>query len=271
MLVPISALAPAAVASVAYISARTQFPNDLRLIKAVVKGTRRTAAAQKRDRLNIFYILEAHAHDKNTASHPLLVYEGTTWTYKEVYDIVLKYGTWLKTKHGIGPREVVALDFMNSPKLVFIWLALWSLGACPALINYNLTGKPLLHSIRACGTRIVFADDEVSNLFSSDVLSTLGSTGFRDGKGPVQVVFLDVGLEKIILATEGVREPDTSRAGAEATSEAMLLYTSGTTGLPKASIVPWLRIYNSASFAENWMGLSRSDRFYTVSETTKSE
>ncbi|MCJ1387858.1 hypothetical protein MMC18_000701 [Xylographa bjoerkii] len=263
MLVPLSIIAPAAVATIAYLAALTQFPNDYSFIKSLVKGRIRTAAAEKKDRINLFYVLEAHAHAKGTANHPFLVYEGTTWTYKEVYVIVLKYGKWLKTKYSIAPNEVVTLDFMNSPKFIFIWFALWSLGACPAMINYNLASKPLLHSIKASGARIVFVDDEVQDSFSSDVLNALASTEFRDGKGSVEVVVLDVGLERIILTTEGVREPDSSRAGVKSTSGALLLYTSGTTGMPKASAISWLRIYIGASFLENWMGWSRNDRFYT--------
>ena len=264
------AVAPAAVATVAYLSALTQFPNDYSLLKSVVKGRGRIAAAEKSDRLNLFYILEAHAHAKSIANHAFLVYEGTTWTYKEVYDIVLKYGTWLKTNYSIAPREVVSLDFMNSPKFIFIWFAVWSLGAVPALVNYNLTGKPLLHSIRSAGARILFVDDEVQNLFSSDVLGALGSADFRDGKGLVEVVFLDVNVERLIMNMPGAREPDSSRAGVKSTFKAMLLYTSGTTGLPKATVVPWFRIYNGASFTENWMGWSRNDRFYSVSIASES-
>ncbi|MCJ1399675.1 hypothetical protein MMC11_002877 [Xylographa trunciseda] len=263
MAVPLSIIAPAAFATVAYLSALTQFPNDYRLLKSLVKGRLACAAAEKKDRVNLFYVLEAHAHAKHTANHPMLVYEGTSWTYKEVYDIVLKYGTWLKTKYTIAPGEVVSLDFMNSPKFVFIWLALWSLGACPAMINYNLTSKPLLHSIKSSGARIVFVDDEVRNTFSPDVLDALASADFRDGKGPVEVVFLDVGLERIILTIEGAREPDSSRSGVESTSGALLIFTSGTTGLPKASICPWFKIYVGASFLEIWAGWSRNDRFYT--------
>ena len=180
---------------------------------------------------------------------------------------MLKYGTWLKTNYSIAPREVVSLDFINSPKFIFIWFALWSLGAYPALVNYNLTSKPLLHSIRSAGARILFVDNEVRDLFSSDVLGVLGSADFRDGKGSVEVVFLDVDLEKAILNMEGTREPDSSRVGVKSTSKAMLLYTSGTTGLPKATVVPWFRIYNGASITENWMGWSRNDRFYTVRNT----
>ena len=263
-----SIIAPAAVATVAYLSALTQFPDDYNLLKSLVKGRIKTAAAEKSDRLNLFYDLETHAHAKATADYPFLVYEGTTWTYKEVYDIVLRYGTWLKTKYSIAPREVVSLDFMNSPRFIFIWFAVWSLGACPALINYNLTSKPLLHSIRSVGARIIFVDDEVQSLFSKDVLDALESADFRDGKGPVEVVILDADLERAILNMEGVREPDSSRSGMKSTSRALLLYTSGTTGLPKATVVPWAKAYTGASFVANWMGWSRNDRFYTVSSAS---
>ena len=220
---------------------------------------------QRRDRLNYFYFLEDHAKAKNTANHTFLVYEGLEWTYKETYDTVLKYAGWLKTKYQVAPGEVVALDFMNSPKFVFIWFALWSLGAFPAFINYNLTSKPLLHCIKTSGARITLVDDEIKHQFSEEVLEALQSTKFRDGKGSVEVVYVDSQVERgIEMSMDGLREPDTSRSGAALTTLAILIYTSGTTGNPKPAIVSWDKILATSCVMQNWMGWKQKDRFYSV-------
>ena len=224
---------------------------------------------EKKDRVNAFYHLESHAKAKTTAHHPFVVYEGTTWTYKEAYDTVLKYAALLKTKYAIAPKEVVALDFMNSSRFIFIWLALWSLGAFPAFINYNLTSKPLLHCIKTSTARIVFVDDEVKEKFSPDVLTALRSVEFRDGKGPVEVVYLGAEVERELLSLKGFREPDTSRSGATMTSIALLIYTSGTTGNPKPAIVAWNKAHVGGIIMKSWMGWKpRKDRFYSVGDTT---
>ncbi len=128
-IVPIALAAPAAVASLAYLNARTQFTYDIKFLGAVVKNSLRAKSLERKDRVNFFYVIEEHALGKSLADHAFIWYEGQSWTYKEVYDIVLKYAAWLKNKCAVAPNEVVALDFMNSPKFVFIWLAIWSLGA----------------------------------------------------------------------------------------------------------------------------------------------
>jgi acyl-coenzyme A synthetase/AMP-(fatty) acid ligase len=262
--VPLAIAAPAAVASLAYLNARTQFSHDVALIKSLVKNALVAKSLEKKDRVNTFYRFEGHALDKKTANSTFLVYQDSEWTYKEAYDIVLKYAAWLKTKYGVAPHEVVALDFMNSPKFLFIWLALWSLGACPAFINYNLTSEPLLHCINTSTGRIVFVDDEVKHQFSDEVLGALRATNFRNGKGSVEVVYLDEATERDIENLEGYREPDLSRSGDLMHTKAMLIYTSGTTGNPKAAIVPWSKTHVGAVVFENWMGMKQSDRFYTV-------
>ena len=251
----------ASAAGLAWLDAKTQLTNDLRVLYPVYTRSKRIAAFEKRDRVNLFYILEKHATTKATAGSPCLVYEAETWTYKEVYNTVLKYGTWLKQEYCIASKEIIAIDFMNKPQFIFIWLALWSLGAYPAFINYNLTGKPLLHSVKSSSCRVFFVDEEVKHQVIP-VLDAFTTPG--DGK-PVQVVFFESATEQDILNTNGVREPDLSRAGVKGFEMANLIYTSGTTGLPKPAVVSWSKAYIGGGIAAGSMGMKPSDRFYTVS------
>ena len=251
----------ASAAGLAWLDAKTQFSNDLRVLYPFYARSRRIEAFEKRDRVNLFYVLENHATTKAAAGSPCLVYEGKTWTYKELYDNVLRYGTWLKQEYGIAPKEVVAMDFMNKPQFIFLWLALWSLGSYPAFINYNLTGKPLLHSVKSSNCRVLFVDEEVKPQVIP-VLDALTAPG--DGK-PIQVAFFDATTERDILNANGVREPDSSRTGVKGSEMANLIYTSGTTGLPKPAIVSWRKAYIGGGIAAGAMGMKPSDRFYTVS------
>ena len=230
------------------------------LLRAVLK----TKLVERRDRLNPFYMLEEHAISRKSAARVFIAYEGREWTYKEVYDIVLRYGSWLKSKHSIASGEVIAMDFMNSPQFVFLCMAIWSLGARPALINYNLTGDPLLHCIKTSTSRIVFVDDEIRSHFTPDVSEKLADSTFRGGNGAVETVFCDKIVQREIESTKGVREPDAARSGVQGHEMAMLIYTSGTTGLPKPGIVPWSKCNIGGSFTGLWLGMKSSDRYYTV-------
>ncbi|KAL9593377.1 MAG: hypothetical protein Q9219_007580 [cf. Caloplaca sp. 3 TL-2023] len=261
---PLTITAPLLLAAGAYFNAQTHLVDDLTTIIKFSQARTNSALREYQDRCNLFYTLEKHAHAKSTAHHLCLIYQGKTWTFREVYDVVLKYGTWLKTEYKVAPKEVVALDFMNCPEMMFIWLGLWSIGAYPALINYNLTGSPLTHCLATSTARIVFVDEAVSDRFNSEVMSTISSSSFRDGKGPMEVVtFGSSTASKIATSVEGIREPDSSRAGDPMHGMAALIYTSGTTGFPKAAIISWGKVTIGGEYVYRWLGLSRRDRFYT--------
>ncbi|KAI9713728.1 MAG: hypothetical protein M1812_006566 [Candelaria pacifica] len=263
MPVPLAVAVPSAVAAAAYVDAKTGFSYDWKLMTTLLTNSAKIALRQRRDKLNTYYLLEYHAQSRQFADRTFLWYEGRQWTFKETYDTVLQYATWLKLKYSIGPKEIVAMDFVNSPKFIFLWMALWSLGARPAFINYNLTAKPLLHCIRISTARILLVDDEVRSSFTEETLSELSSSQFRDGRGPVEVAFFTPEMEAEVANTEGVREPDTSRSGAKITDMAILIFTSGTTGMPKAAIVSWSKCTLGPMFATGWMGWTKKDRLYT--------
>jgi acyl-CoA synthetase (AMP-forming)/AMP-acid ligase II len=255
LIVPLSIAAPAAVAGLKYLDARLGLTYDYRLIGSAFKAQFRLALKEKKDRLNFFYVLEDHAKGKQ-ANEILLIFGGRQWTYKEVYEIALKYGTWLKTKYNVKPKEIVAMDFMNSEKFVFIWLGIWAIGGKPAFINYNLTGKALAHCIRVSTSRLAFVDPEVADHVTQDV---------RDELSAVQFEIFTPELEADVMSTEGIREPDAVRTDDKPQNMAVLIYTSGTTGLPKGAIVSWTKIHVGTGFIPPWMGFTKKDIFYTVS------
>lgn len=255
--VPLALAAPAALAGLAYINARTSIGYDYSLIGGLVKCRIIGSIREKKDRLNLFYILEEHALGKN-ANKVLLIFEGRQWTYKEVYETALKYGTWLKTKYGIKSKEIVAMDFMNSELFIFVWFGLWAIGAKPAFINYNLTSKALSHCIRVSTARVVLVDPEVQANISQEV---------RDELQNVQLDIFTPELQAEAVATEAVREPDAARSEDKLQNMAILIYTSGTTGLPKPAIVSWNKVITGANIVPWWLRFKTSDIFYSVCST----
>ncbi|MCJ1311101.1 hypothetical protein MMC25_004771 [Agyrium rufum] len=259
--IPLGIAVPAAAASLAYLNARWQLGTDYHFLRALIANGRDRTGLEKRDRVNFFYRLEEHAQAKATATHPFLVYDGRTWTYRETYDQVLKYAAWLKTKYSVAPNETIAVDLMNSAHFVFLLLALWSLGALPAFINYNLTDHALVHCVRITNARVIISEEEVRPKFTDEVLKAFGEAA--EGQPVVETIFFDPSAEQEIEAYQPHREPDLSRSGAVGASKAILIFTSGTTGLPKAGIVGWQKMIGGTAVLRNWMGLNRSHRFYS--------
>lgn len=217
--------------------------------------------------MNLFYVLEHHAHTEGVKDHPLLMYDGRVWTFYETYLTALRYGTWLKTVHGVKPKEIVAMDFMNSSTFVFVMLGLWSIGAVPAFINYNLTGKPLTHSVRVSTARLLLVDEELRPNFIPELMGEFAAEDFRlekDGKGPVQVLFFTPEVENQVLRTPATREDDSVLQDVVPRDMAVLIYTSGTTGLPKPAIVSWIKCWMGSGFTGGWLQLRKDDRFFTV-------
>ena len=61
---------------------------------------------------------------------------------------------------GFKPGDTVALVMDNRPEYVAIWLGLAKAGVVAALINYNLKGSPLAHSISIVESKaVIFAAD----------------------------------------------------------------------------------------------------------------
>lgn len=215
-----------------------------------------TRLKERWDRLSLFYTLENHAQGK-WANEVFLIFEGRQWTFKETYETVLKYGTWFKKNYDVKPKQIVAMDFMNSEKFIFVWFGLWSIGAKPAFINYNLTGKALTHCIRACTTRLILIDTQVQDAVGADVRAELPGVEF--------VVFTPE-LEAEVEATEAIRAPDWTRSEDKAQNMAKLVFTSGTTGLPKPAIVSWTKCNVGSMLFPSWTSLARPDIYYTVRE-----
>jgi acyl-CoA synthetase (AMP-forming)/AMP-acid ligase II len=209
---------------------------------------------------------------------------------------VLKYGSWLKSK-GVEKDEIVAMDFVNSEVFIWMWFGLWSIGAKPAFINTNLTGKPLIHTIKTSTARLVLVDENGRDKFQEEVMKEHGFTPLgelkyefemdasdiprsvrkqttttqslepatSEDKAPrqLQIVHFDKSLEAQVLASPATRQPDSTREGQTRTSMAMLIYTSGTTGLPKAAVMAWGKCSIGAKMVSQWLSLTPRDVIYT--------
>lgn len=257
---PLTLAAPAAIAGLSYINARTSLSYDWRLLGSAFGAEFRGMIRQRRDKLSLFYLLESHALGKR-ADHPALIFEGRQWTYKQLYNTALKYGTWLRTTYNIKPKEIVAMNFMNSEKFIFLWMGLWAIGAKPAFINYNLTGKALVHCIRVAKARVLIVDPEVSENVTQEV---------QDELSGVHVEVLTSELEVKIATIDGVRESDSARTEDKIQNVAIVIFTSGTTGLPKGAIVSWRKIIVGSGLVPGWMSFTKNDVFYTVSLSSPS-
>ncbi|USW48231.1 Putative AMP-dependent synthetase/ligase, AMP-binding, AMP-binding enzyme domain, ANL [Septoria linicola] len=258
-----------AAAIAAYLNGRYQLTSDVWAITTAIWYQIFLKRLEKQDKINVFWRVEELAKSPAQAGKIFLIVPKdenepnaqTEWTYAEAYELTLKYARWLKETHGVNKEEIIAIDFKNKPQFIWLWFALWSLGAIPAFINCNLRDNAFIHCAKVSTTRLLIIDPDVA-----DALTDEGTAAFQpDGKGrAIDCVVLDAQTEASIASLAPYRAPDSERSGITAASTSLLIYTSGTTGLPKAANVSWTKPLSGVYFFPKLLGMKADDRYYTA-------
>lgn len=126
-------------------------------------------------------------------------------------------------RHGLEPGDRVALIGGNSPMYLLLVLAVAYAGGAAALINPELGGEPLAHALRAVGPKLSLLEHTQRAPF--DTLSN------EDRALAQRVLTYGDANQDLESAARGVAPLDAPRA--IASGDFVLIFTSGTTGLPK--------------------------------------
>lgn len=198
----------------------------LRALAAHLRGMR--MAAKDDRRYCVAAVLEHHAR-----SMPYAVAVKTherRWTWAEYNREANRVAAHFLGS-GYRPGDVVALVMENSPRYLFLLAGLNKIGVVPALVNPGLSGEPLAHTLRQCRPGCVIADAE----FMAAVGAALAATGLEASLYSSKDDAADATCIAAQLPAQAENPPQTRdrRAG----DLMMYLFTSGTTGLPKAAII----------------------------------
>ncbi|ORB88977.1 long-chain-acyl-CoA synthetase FadD6 [Mycobacterium persicum] len=169
-------------------------------------------------------------------------------TYREANAIANRYAAVLAAR-GVGPGDVVGIMLRNSPNTVLAMLAVVKCGAVAGMLNYHQRGEVLAHSLGLLDAKLLLAE--------SDLVSAVSESG-----GPAGEVVTVDDLERF-AATAPAHNP-ASAAAVRAKDTAFYIFTSGTTGFPKASVMThhrWLRAL--AVFGGMGLRLKSSDTLYS--------
>ncbi|KZX59080.1 long-chain-acyl-CoA synthetase [Halioglobus sp. HI00S01] len=173
----------------------------------------------------------------------MLLFEDREWTYRAFNAEVNQLARVLASR-GIGRGDTVALFMENRAEYVLSMLAVVKLGASCSLINNSLTGAGLVHCIqvseaRACivgEERVVVLDEVRSDL---GLENAAGYLWLQDhGIEAMPAWALDARSEMAVMADQNLEVTREITAG----ETALYIFTSGTTGLPKAAVMPHRRI-----------------------------
>ena len=159
---------------------------------------------------------------------------GTTTTYAEHGERVLRLANALSSELGVQPGDRVAVISLNSARFEELYHACFLSGAVVNPLNLRFAARELVHVLSDSATKVVFADGFFAPLINSvrDAAGIATVVLVGDAFPGAEVPAHDASYEDLIAAGKQDAPPEP-----EEESPAMLMYTGGTTGLPKGVLL----------------------------------
>ena len=205
--------------------------------------------------------------EKNAEAYPnrvALVSDEETETWTGLNQRANRVAQTLRSQ-GVQTGHTVALLMENRSEFVVQVLALNKLGAISALINTNLTKQSLVHCINVVESKkIIFGEellDSVDEIKTNLSLQSPNDFFFVPDKKAINCPNWAFLLESEKQKESSVEPVNSS--GVTIGSTAFYIFTSGTTGLPKAANVSHRRFLLAAGMSANYLlRIKELDRMY---------
>ncbi|XP_068108527.1 long-chain fatty acid transport protein 3 isoform X1 [Hyperolius riggenbachi] len=171
---------------------------------------------------------------------PFLLFREKRVTYRQLESSSNRAASALSPH--TSPGDTLALLLANEPRFLTAWFALAKLGVTCAFLNTNIRRGALLHCLRACGARGLLTSPELFDVAVQEILPDLQEMGLTvwvmgAGDYPDDVINLQAQMD------EASDSPPPAHLGVpkNPTDTAICIFTSGTTGLPKAARISHLK------------------------------
>ncbi len=169
------------------------------------------------------------------ADNLAFITEQERWTYRE-FESYANRVAHLALAKGLGRGDSVAIFSQNRLQYVALWFGLSKVGVQPALLNYQLSGKALAHCVNIAASKFAIVDYDLREAWASAEPSFDHTIQVLTAFGPRTGAFAKRStLQKQLMQQPDTRPDRSLREGLTAKDELMKMFTSGTTGLPKAA------------------------------------
>lgn len=174
-----------------------------------------------------------------------------------------RWAAWLRGQ-GVGEGSSVALLMENRVELLAAVAAVVKLGGIAGLLNHHQRGEVLAHSLKLVSPRVLIVGSECAETLASVEPALIDALDGRVAWLADGGQALPDGAQDLAAISAGLPAgdpPETRRL--RAGSPAFYIFTSGTTGMPKAAVMShnrWLRAMAAVGMAS--LRMKADDVFY---------
>lgn len=173
-----------------------------------------------------------------------------TLTYKQAFDKIQTLAQWL-VENGVKKGDHVAVTGKNSPEWAIVYLATMFASGTVIPLDYGLNETEVQNLIKASEPKIIFVDEEKYDMVQKNnpKLKVMSLTP----KKPDTYVY-NLKATKEVTMNEPVTPEDL----------AVILFTSGTTGIPKGVMLTHENLISDAFIAQTQLLILPTDTFYAL-------
>ena len=232
--------------SVGLLDIASQLPSLLADAPVIVRGVITGLLARPTSKTSIGKVFQDRA--ASLGDKVFLRFGDQQLSYRESNATVNRYAAVLAAR-GVGRGDVVGVMLRNSPNAVLMMLAVVKCGAIAGMLNYHQRGDVLAHSLGLLNAKVLVAE--------ADLIEAVDECGGLE----IEPTTIEE-MERLAATAPTTNPPSASAVLAKDT--AFYIFTSGTTGHPKASVMThkrWLAAL--AAFGGLGLRLKGSDTLYS--------
>jgi acyl-CoA synthetase (AMP-forming)/AMP-acid ligase II len=196
-------------------------------------------------------------------NHPAVCFDNKTLSYDQLNKKVNQYAHYF-TEQGVGNGDVVAIFIDNRVESLIACLAAVKLGAVAGMLNTAQRNDVLLHSIKLISPKIMIVGEEllpaVENVKGKWPEGLIDSLLYVEDTGSVPCPKDYYNLDELSALCSNVN-PYITKA-IKAKQACYYIFTSGTTGMPKASVMTHMRWLKAGGFLTISSRLNKDDVIY---------
>ena len=177
-------------------------------------------------------------------SLPAIEYQDRLISYGELLDRVERL-TGVLAARGLVRGDRIALLSRNRPEYLEVELAAANLGAITACLNWRLSERELAYCIELVSPKLLIAEQ--------DLTANLGNRG----AGGREMIVIGDAYEDLLRQQSGQPRP----VAIDPEDGLVILYTSGTTGLPKGAVISHRAMVARALVFSSELSLLQRDAF----------